>query len=126
MQWPVPSSSRITSYYGGRIDPINGSQSGHLGMDIAAPQGTPIVAANDGVVILSQWNGSYGNCVMIDHGGGIVTLYGHISQLIAGVGQVVSRGQTIALVGSTGRSTGPHCHFEVRINGATTDPLNYL
>ena len=84
------------------------------------------MAANPGKVIYSGWYGGYGNCLMIDHGGGVVTLYGHNSSLKVGVGQRVSRGQTIALIGSTGNSTGPHCHFEVRINGKTTDPLDYI
>ncbi len=128
MAWPVPSvgTSNITSVYGWRTHPIFGVGRGHSGVDIGAPSGAAVVAANPGTVISSGWNGGYGYCVIIDHGGGITTLYGHNSSLLVSVGQTVSRGQTIALVGSTGWSTGPHCHFEVRINGSTTDPLDYI
>lgn len=128
MAWPVPSvgTSNITSIYGWRTHPIFGVGRGHTGVDIGASYGSSVVAANPGTVIFSGWNGGYGNCVIIDHGGGITTLYGHNSSLKVSVGQKVSRGQTIALIGSTGWSTGPHCHFEVRINGSTTDPLDYI
>lgn len=128
MAWPVPSvgTSNITSVYGWRTHPIFGVGRGHSGVDIGAPHGVAVVAANPGKVIYSGWYGGYGNCIMIDHGGGVVTLYGHNSSLKAYEGQRVSRGQTIALIGSTGWSTGPHCHFEVRINGKTTDPLDYI
>lgn len=128
MAWPVPSvgTSNITSIYGWRIHPIFGVGRGHTGVDIGASYGSAVVAANPGKVIYASWYGGYGNCVMIDHGGGIVTLYGHNSSIKVSVGQRVSRGQTIALIGSTGNSTGPHCHFEVRINGKTTDPLDYI
>ena len=84
------------------------------------------MAAASGKVIMSQWYGGYGNCVMIDHGGGIVTLYGHASKLLVSQGQTVKRGHTIALVGSTGRSTGPHLHFEILINGSQVNPFKYL
>ncbi len=126
MAWPVPSSSRITSKYGYRNHPILKTNKFHSGLDIAATSGSPIVAASSGTVIMSKTNGGYGKCIMIDHGGGVVTLYGHCSSLISKVGDKVSKGQTIAKVGSTGQSTGPHCHFEVRINGSTTDPTAYL
>lgn len=128
MAWPVPSvgTSNITSIYGWRTHPIFGVGRGHTGVDIGASYGSSVVAANPGTVIFSGWNGGYGNCVIIDHGGGITTLYGHNSSLKVSVGQKVSRGQTIALIGSTGWSTGPHCHFEVRINGNHTDPLDYI
>ena len=128
MAWPVPSvgTSNITSLYGYRIHPIIGVGHGHSGVDIGASYGSSVVAANAGTVIYAGWYGGYGNCVMIDHGGGIVTLYGHNSAFNVSVGQSVSRGQTIAFIGSTGNSTGPHCHFEVRINGSTTDPLDYI
>lgn len=126
MAWPVPGQYRITSHFGGRSDPITGVWSNHGGTDIAAPYGTPIVAANSGVVLIAGWNNSYGNYVVIDHGGGISTLYGHSSKLLVSSGQAVVRGETIALIGSTGYSTGNHLHFEVRINGVRTQPMDYL
>jgi murein DD-endopeptidase MepM/ murein hydrolase activator NlpD len=126
MLWPVPSSHRITSEYGNRYHPILHVYKFHSGIDIGASQGSQILAANDGTVIYASTKGGYGNCVMIDHGGGVVTLYGHCSKLLVSTGEKVTRGQNIALVGSTGQSTGPHCHFEVRINGSTTNPMNYL
>ncbi|WP_326908167.1 murein hydrolase activator EnvC family protein [Sedimentibacter sp. MB31-C6] len=126
MAWPVPGQYRITSHFGGRADPITGVWSSHGGTDIAAPYGTPIVAANSGVVLIAGWNNSYGNYVVIDHGGGISTLYGHSSKLLVSSGQAVVRGETIALIGSTGYSTGNHLHFEVRINGVRTQPMDYL
>jgi len=116
----------ISSYYGMRLHPILGYYRWHSGIDIAVNSGTPIRAAEDGVVILAQYNGGYGNCVIIDHGGGISTLYAHASKILVKKGQEVRKGQTIALVGSTGLSTGPHLHFEVRVNGKTQDPLKWL
>ena len=95
-------------------------------MDIGAAAGTNVLAANDGTVIKAGWNNSYGNLVMIDHGGGIVTLYAHNSKLLVSTGDVVAKGQAIALVGSTGQSTGPHIHFEVRVNGEYQNPRNWL
>ena len=128
MAWPVPSvgTSNITSLFGYRVHPIFGVGRGHTGVDIGAPSGVPVVAANSGRVIYAGWYGGYGYCVQIDHGGGVVTLYGHNSRLNVSVGQSVSRGQTIAYVGSTGYSTGPHCHFEVMIDGVRQDPLDYI
>ncbi len=126
MLWPVPGQYRITSNFGGRADPITGVWSSHGGTDIAAPYGTPIVAANSGVVIFAGWHYSYGNYVIIDHGGGIATLYAHCSKLLVTNGQAVSKGDRVALVGSTGYSTGNHLHFEVRINGVRTDAMKYL
>lgn len=126
MQWPAVASKTITSPYGYRFHPIQKVNRFHSGIDIGAAYGTAIVAAESGKVIKAAWNGGYGKCVVIDHGGGIYTLYGHCSQLNVSVGQSVSRGQTIALVGSTGNSTGPHLHFEVLINGSTTNPLSYV
>lgn len=128
MAWPVPSvgTSNITSIFGWRTHPIFGVGRGHMGVDIGASYGSKVVAANPGKVIYSGWYGGYGNCVQVDHGGGVVTLYGHNSRLAVSVGQKVSRGQTIAYIGSTGYSTGPHCHFEVMLNGKHVDPLDYI
>ena len=126
MAWPAPSYTRISSYFAGRIDPITGKKSTHGGLDLASPYGTAIVAANPGKVIIAGYHYSYGNYVVIDHGGGVSTLYGHSSKLLVSKGQTVSRGQRIANIGSTGRSTGPHLHFEVRINGKRVDPLPYI
>lgn len=124
--WPVPSSGRITSNYGYRVHPVHKTKKFHSGLDIGAAYGTDIVAAADGTVTLATVNGGYGKCIVINHGSGISTLYGHNSSLLVSSGAKVTRGQVIAKAGSTGVSTGPHCHFEVRINGATTDPLQYL
>lgn len=128
MAWPLPGVGlgNITSYFGYRIHPIYGYSKYHTGLDIGASSGTSIVAANDGTVYSSGWNGGYGQCVIIDHGGGVMTLYGHCSALYVSSGQSVSRGETIAAVGSTGNSTGPHLHFEVRLNGSYVDPYPYV
>ena len=124
--WPVPSSGRITSAYGTRPSPFTGRPEFHTGLDIGAPTGTPIVAAEDGVVIFSGTMSSYGRTVIIDHQNGMSTLYAHASQLDVSVGDNVSRGQVIARVGSTGNSTGPHLHFEVRIGGVHKNPSGFL
>lgn len=124
--FPAPSMTAVTSQYGYRVHPIFKTTKYHSGMDLAAPQGSNTVAAESGTVRLAGWNGGYGYCVIIDHGGGIATLYGHNSKLLVSAGQTVSRGQVIAKVGSTGNSTGPHLHFEVLINGSTTDPAPYI
>ncbi|WP_010245920.1 murein hydrolase activator EnvC family protein [Acetivibrio cellulolyticus] len=126
MTWPCPSSSRVSSYYGNRLHPILKKYKMHTGIDISANQGVSIVAANKGTVIMAGWQSGYGNTVVIDHGGGITTLYAHCSKLLVSVGETVKAGETIAKVGSTGMSTGPHLHFEVRKNGSTTDPLRYV
>lgn len=119
--------SVVTSEFGNRIDPITGERRSHTGMDLAVPTGTPIRAALPGTVTVSTYNrGGYGYYIMIDHGNGLSTLYGHCSQLLASVGRTVEAGDVIALSGSTGRSTGPHLHFEVRVNGQRTDPRYYL
>jgi murein DD-endopeptidase MepM/ murein hydrolase activator NlpD len=126
MTWPCPSSYNITSYYGTRKHPILRKYKMHTGIDIGAAAGSSIVAANSGTVIMSQYDrsGGYGNMVVIDHGGGITTLYAHASKLLVKVGDEVKVGQVIAKVGSTGLSTGPHLHFEVRVNGVTKNPLS--
>ena len=126
MAWPVPGYTRITSNYGMRTHPITGVYKLHTGVDIGAPMGANFVAANDGIVTKAYYNSAYGNMVMIDHGGGISTLYAHGSKILVKVGQKVSRGEPILKVGSTGYSTGPHAHFEVRINGVVTNPMDYI
>ena len=117
-----PAAGYVSSPYGLRFD---GTEF-HQGIDIAADMGAPIVATADGVVTAAGWNGGYGNMVDVDHGGGIVTRYGHASAVAVTVGQQVRRGEVIAYVGSTGRSTGPHVHYEVRVNGAPVNPAGYL
>ena len=124
--WPVPSSFSISSPFGPRIHPITRRQDNHSGIDIRASHGSDIRAAYDGVVTLSGWNGGYGLTVMIYHGGGVHTLYGHNSANLVSVGDRVTRGQVIARIGSTGVSTGPHLHFEVRVGGRAVDPGPYL
>ncbi len=120
---PVPG--RVSSGFGKRIHPISKTVKMHNGVDMNANQGDRIIASENGVVILSGVKGGYGNTVMIDHGGGMVTLYAHQSKLGVSVGQQVTRGQTIGWIGSTGQSTGPHLHFEVRINGRPVNPVGY-
>lgn len=124
--WPVPGSQRITSYYGYRIHPVYKTRKFHTGIDIGAGYGLDIIAGGDGTVTLAATNGGYGKCVIINHGSGLTTLYGHCSTLLVSVGDKVTKGQVIAKVGSTGVSTGPHLHYEVRVNGSTTDPLQYV
>ncbi|MCQ2553053.1 MAG: peptidoglycan DD-metalloendopeptidase family protein [Clostridia bacterium] len=127
MCWPAKSSTRVTSPFGNRRHPVLKKYKLHTGIDIGAGMGTDILAANSGKVIKAAYNaGGYGYYVMIDHGGGIVTLYAHSSKLLVSAGDIVVRGQTIAKVGSTGMSTGPHLHFEVRVNGQYVNPLDYV
>lgn len=126
MAWPVPGYTRITSPFGMRTHPITGLYKLHTGVDIGAPTGARFIAANDGVVTKAAYNSSYGNMVIIDHGGGVSTLYAHGSQILVNVGDKVTRGQAVLKVGSTGWSTGPHAHFEVRINGRYVNPLDYI
>ena len=125
LSWPV-SGGVITSPQGWRVHPIFGTSIYHAGMDIGVDEGTPVHAADDGVVVDADWLGGYGNCVIIDHGNGMQTVYAHNSALVVSAGQSVSKGELIAYAGSTGYSTGPHCHFEVRINGEPVDPMGYL
>lgn len=125
-KFPLASYTRISSEYGNRIHPTLGVQKFHNGVDFAAPTGTAIYAAYDGKVVAAAYSSSMGNYVMIDHGSGLYTIYMHASKLYVSTGAVVVRGETIAAVGSTGRSTGPHLHFSVRLDGAYTSPWNYL
>ena len=121
-----PCNGPITSPFGYRTHPIFGTTIYHAGMDIGVDYGTPIHAADGGTVILAGWCGGYGNAVIIDHGNGLQTLYGHNTSVAVSEGQAVSQGEVIAYAGSTGYSTGPHCHFEVRENGEAVDPMGYL
>lgn len=125
LSWPS-SGRRITSPFGWRVHPVLGKKKYHSGIDISVPTGTPVHAADSGVVIFSGWNGGYGKLVAIDHGNRISTMYGHNSVLKVSAGDRVTHGQVIALSGSTGLSTGPHIHFEVRENGHPVNPLSYL
>lgn len=124
--WPAPGYQHITSDYGYRLHPVLGVNKLHTGVDISAPSGAKVVAADSGTVIIAGWFGAYGNTVVVDHGDNIATLYGHLSEVKVKVGDQVERGQQIGNVGSTGLSTGPHLHFEVRINGDPTNPWSYL
>lgn len=124
--WPCPSSTRVTSDYGTRVSPMGGASSNHKGIDIGASGGAAIVAAADGRVTTASYSSAAGNYVMIDHGGGLYTVYMHASALLVSPGQTVSAGQTIAQVGSTGISTGNHLHFGVSLNGSYVSPWSYL
>jgi murein DD-endopeptidase MepM/ murein hydrolase activator NlpD len=121
-----PANANISSGFGNRVHPILGYSRFHAGVDFSASSGSAIMAADSGRVIFSGWYGGYGQAVIIDHGGGITTLYGHASRLFVREGQTVQQGQTVAAVGSTGLSTGPHLHFEVRQNGTPVNPMAYL
>lgn len=124
--WPVPGFYTISSYFGPRPSPTPGASSYHKGLDIPLNVGTPVVAAANGTVIVATYNYAEGNYVVVDHGGGVVSVYMHNSSLAVNVGDSVQAGTTIAYGGSTGVSTGPHCHFGVRVNGSYVDPLSYL
>ena len=126
LAWPVPGYTVISSNYGMRTHPITGVYKLHTGVDIRAPLGATFIAANDGIVTKASYNGAYGNMVIIDHGGGVSTLYEHGSEILVQVGQTVKRGEPVLKVGSTGYSTGPHAHFEVRLNGVVTNPMPYI
>ena len=124
--WPCPSYTRISDDYGNRIHPILGIQQFHNGIDMAAPGGSPILAAYNGTVVAAAYSTTMGNYVMIDHGDGLYTVYMHASSLSVSTGQTVSKGDQIAAVGATGRATGNHLHFSVRLNGSYVNPWNYL
>ena len=126
MMWPCPSSKRVTSDYGPRTSPTNGASSNHKGIDIGAAYGADIVAAAGGTVLVATYSSSGGNYVIIDHGGGLCTVYMHASSLTVSAGQTVSKGQVIAKVGSTGISTGNHLHFGVTLNGVYVSPWGYV
>ncbi|MBN2852473.1 MAG: peptidoglycan DD-metalloendopeptidase family protein [Clostridia bacterium] len=129
MLWPLPANRKIPTgggTFGMRIHPIFKDWRMHTGIDLGAPYNANILAANDGVVLKAGYSSGYGNRIVIDHGGGIATLYAHATTLLVHEGDKISQGQVIALVGSTGNSTGPHLHFEVIVNGVQVDPMNYL
>ena len=125
-RWPVPSCTYITSRFGLRVHPITGDTKSHTGIDIGAGYGASIVAADGGTVSYAGEKGGYGNCVMINHGNGYVTLYGHMSSISVSNGQSVSKGDTIGYVGSSGIATGPHCHFEIFSGGSRIDPEQFF
>lgn len=122
--WPI--SGAVTSGFGWRNSPWADGNEFHPGIDIAATMGAPVVATADGEVVKTGWAGGYGNIVQISHGNGIETVYGHNSQIAVSVGQSIKKGQVISYAGSTGRSTGPHVHYEVRVNGTAVDPTKFL
>ena len=130
LQWPLPVAGTITSQFGHRVDPITGEVSSHTGTDIACAEGTPILAAADGVITvangLDSWGGSYGYYIQINHGGGLETLYAHCSSICVTTGQQVQAGQVIGYVGHTGRATGSHLHLEVHVNGSRADAMSYF
>jgi len=122
--WPV--EGRLMSPFGGRTDPFSGEGAIHTGVDLAAPFGTPVKVAADGIVLKTEWSGGYGMLVVVDHGGGLETYYAHLSRFSVVVGQEVRRGDVIAMSGSSGRATSPHLHYEIRIGGAPVNPYPFL
>lgn len=122
----IPMAGTLTDYYGYRKDPLVGSQKLHTGLDIGAKAGTPIYATAGGTVIVSKYHRTYGNMIEIDHGNGYTTVFAHCSSRLVAVGDTVEKGQKIALCGRTGRVTGPHLHYEVKLNGQFVDPLNFM
>jgi len=126
-RWPTPSCTYITSHFAPqRVNPVTGVLRPHTGTDIGAQYGAQIIAAASGTVKFAAWNGGYGNCVIIDHGGGVSTLYAHMSSISVSAGQYIEAGGQVGKVGSTGNSTGPHLHFEVIINGVAVNPMQYF
>lgn len=121
-----PTGGEVTSSFGWRVSPWGGGSEHHQGIDIANSTGTPVVATADGKVVQSEYSEGYGNIVQIDHGNGVATIYGHNSYIITTAGQSVRKGQIISYMGSTGRSTGPHVHYEVRVNGVAVDPISFM
>ena len=121
--WPV--DGRLRSAFGSRSDPLSGKRRFHTGVDLEVPSGTPVHATADGIVIGAKWSGAYGKLVKLDHGNGIETYYAHLSHFLVRPGQTVRRGQVIALSGRTGRVTGPHVHYEVRLRGTPVNPLDF-
>jgi len=126
LSWPVPASGYITSEFGIRVHPVYGVYRQHWGIDISADYGSSVISSDSGYVIISEYNSSYGNYIVIDHGNGFTTLYAHLSSRNVGAGAHISKGQVIGYVGSTGVSTGPHLHYEVSLNGSKVDPQRYL
>lgn len=126
MMWPVPGYYSISSLFGNRLHPISKEYRMHTGIDVETPRRTPLVAAQTGTVVFANWFAGYGKAIIIDHGGGYTTLYGHLDVISVKVGQVVVKGEGIGQTGNTGYSTGPHLHFEVRMNGDYVDPLTYV
>lgn len=124
--WPIPGHTHITSPYGYRVHPITGKVKFHAGVDVGAPSGLPIHAASAGRVTISVYSRSYGNYVEIDHGNGVRTRYAHMSKRLCSVGDTVAQGDVIGEIGATGHATGPHLHFEVRVNGKTLNPMQYF
>ncbi|MGX7953462.1 M23 family metallopeptidase [Tsuneonella sp. HG249] len=120
----LPLSGRLTSRFGMRGHPVLGGYRQHSGVDLAAPTGSPVLATADGVVTFADWRGGYGLLVSVEHGGGLQTRFGHLSRIMVRPGERISKGQLVGLVGSTGRSTGSHLHYEVRRNGSAVDPLS--
>jgi murein DD-endopeptidase MepM/ murein hydrolase activator NlpD len=120
------NSASLTSGYGMRTHPVLGGRRAHKGVDLAMPAGTPVYAAADGVISKAEWFSSYGLYIALEHGGNIQTRYGHLSRLNVAAGQQVHKGDLIGYVGSTGRSTGPHLHYEVRISGLAVNPVPYM
>lgn len=126
MLWPVPGYTKLSSTFKMRVHPITGVYKLHTGIDIPAPIGTSFLAANEGIVVKASYNTAYGNMVMVDHGGGVSTLYAHGDKIMVTLGQIVKKGDVVLQTGNTGNSTGPHAHFEIRINGTPVDPLPYV